>query len=188
MTSQGQAEITIPIRAIPARNELSPSLAFTYRSGDRHGVLGRGFVLDGVSRITRCARTPATDGYTRRVQYDEGDAYCLDGQRLLEHHKHGAYTDFRTERESFLLIRAYFGGNRDDGPNHWRVRAPDGEVRWYGTASENARNPLSDETVLAEWMIARTEDSFGNAMRFVWSEDPRWPDVRGPRGAIGERT
>ncbi|MEM6958579.1 MAG: SpvB/TcaC N-terminal domain-containing protein, partial [Myxococcota bacterium] len=184
----GQAEITIPIRAIPARNGLSPSLAFTYRSGDRHGVLGRGFVLDGVSRITRCARTPATDGYTRRVQYDEGDAYCLDGQRLLEHHKHGAYTDFRTERESFLLIRAYFGGNRDDGPNHWRVRAPDGEVRWYGTASENARNPLSDETVLAEWMIARTEDSFGNAMRFVWSEDPRWPDVRGPRGAIGERT
>ena len=43
-----------------------------------------GVSLQGLSAITRCPSTYAQDGILRRVQYDEGDAFCLDGARLVK--------------------------------------------------------------------------------------------------------
>lgn len=178
----GAAEFTIPIQVVPGRSQMQPSLSVSYTSNDALGLLGRGFGLRGVSTITRCARTPATDGYTRSVQYDNEDAYCLDGERLVELEDHNTYVDYRTERESFRLVRMFRGPN-EMGPKSWRVRAPNGVTYWYG--EETANRPISDTETLAEWMVGRVEDSFGNGMSFEW-EAPLWPAEEGPRGAIAE--
>jgi hypothetical protein len=36
-------------------------------------ILGRGWTLAGLPRITRCARNLAQDGHIRQVQYDDQD-------------------------------------------------------------------------------------------------------------------
>lgn len=178
----GQARYSLPLRVVPGRSDMQPTLSFNYQSGDEEGEMGRGWSLGGASSISRCARTVATDGFSRSVRYDDHDAFCLDGKRLIKVSDGSGYSDYRTEDESFQLIRMYAGSS---GPDTFRVRTIDGEVHWYGSQDENARRPLSIENTVAEWMISRVEDPFGNGMRFVWSE-PTWPSHEGPRGQLAE--
>lgn len=180
--NDGHAHYAVPLRVVPGRNQMQPSLALHYQSVDDVGELGRGWHLEGAPSITRCGRTVATDGARRSVLFDDGDAYCLQGQRLIEISSTPTYADFRTEVESFQLIRMFKASH---GPEHWRVRGPDGMVTWFGMPAERAAVPLSDEPLIAEWKIARVEDPFGNAMRYVWSQ-PIWPSQPGTRGEIAE--
>ena len=93
----GQAHYTIPIEVPPARADHVPQLAFSYSSSDSVGALGRGWSLSGLSAITRCAQSIAIDGAYRAVAYDEEDAFCLDGARLLHVGMVDGVREYRTE-------------------------------------------------------------------------------------------
>jgi hypothetical protein len=70
-------------------------------------MLGRGFSLSGLSAITRCARTVAQDGEIRSVRYDQRDALCLDGARLMPVGSSGGVVEYRTFPETFVKVLAY---------------------------------------------------------------------------------
>jgi hypothetical protein len=54
-----------------------------YSSQSGNGIAGMGWNLSGLSVITRCAATQATDGVRGGVNLDANDKLCLDGQRLI---------------------------------------------------------------------------------------------------------
>ncbi|MEO7589662.1 MAG: hypothetical protein ABI134_00500, partial [Byssovorax sp.] len=75
-------------------------------SGD--GMLGMGFSVSGLSAITRCSRTMAQDNQIRSVRYDQHDALCLDGARLVPVGSSGeGVVEYRTVPDTFVKVLSF---------------------------------------------------------------------------------
>jgi len=135
----------IPLTVPAGRNGMAPQLALTYASGGGDGPFGLDWSLAGMSSsITRCGRTPDTDGTRTGVHYDRFDRYCLDGQKLIalgamEPGASGEYGDhltvYHTESDRFAQIVSLndegSAATMHTGPDRFEVRGKDGRIRGY---------------------------------------------------------
>lgn len=190
----GSANYVIPLRVPDGRRGVQPSIALSYHSNRGDSGLGVGWAVSGASAITRCPRTAALDGRAGRAEFDDADALCLDGRRLVHvggapHGEAGA--QYRPQREGHELItlRAPLSA-----PASWfEVRLPNGDLREYGFQANgnvplirglrfdsdvNGRpNSLGEAT--RAWLINRHEDLAGNYMTYryehgtIWTESER---------------
>jgi hypothetical protein len=127
---------------------MQPHLAFNYSSTRTDGMLGIGWSLGGLSRITRCAEI-FDGGGPAPVTLTYDDRLCLDGQRLIR--GPGPLPDIGqatylaptrthyTELETFQAIAALgpeYEGSRDGpryvGPAAFKVWTKDGLILTYG--------------------------------------------------------
>jgi hypothetical protein len=126
VSESGQAIYSLPIAVPPGVGGMEPKLSLVYNSGGINGPVGVGWAVQGISQITRCARTERVNGKpaVRAVRLEAGDALCLDGQRLIKVDAGagnyqgtasadqsqvalgGVATEFRTEVDSYSRIRA----------------------------------------------------------------------------------
>lgn len=162
VTDRGSASYSIPIDAPPGRAGIEPHLALRYTSSTANGALGIGWSLDGFSSISRCARTFAQDGYARAIVGDSTDAFCLDGQRLVE----VGPGEYRTQIESFAKI--VVDGSTSTGPLSFKVYGKDGRVRHYGE-SGNSRSTLRG-TVVGSWELSSEHDRSGNFLQISYEQ------------------
>ncbi|MFF3062822.1 SpvB/TcaC N-terminal domain-containing protein, partial [Streptomyces sp. NPDC057909] len=81
--SDGSYSYTVPLAVPQGRLGVQPSLSLEYSSGGGNGLLGAGWSLAGLSSISRCAKTRATEGMTSGVGLDTSDPFCLNGQKLI---------------------------------------------------------------------------------------------------------
>ncbi len=85
ISPNGAKTYEIPIEAYPGMNGFTPELKLTYNSqqtGD--GLIGIGWVLSGLSQITREGKTVYYDGKNEGVRYDNNDPFSLNGVRLIK--------------------------------------------------------------------------------------------------------
>ena len=170
VAATGSARYSIPLSLPPGTKGLAPALAITYDSRSGNGLLGVGFRLTGLSRIQRCARTLAQDGYVAGVALAASDALCLDGQRLrLTAGTHGyAGSQYQTEVETFARVTAI--GTAGSGPASFRVERRDGLVYEYGTTADS-RIESTLSTTAREWALNRIRDRDGNYLDVFYTED-----------------
>ncbi len=83
VSATGAANYRIPLQVPPGVAGLQPKLALVYNSQSGNGLLGMGWSIEGLSAITRCPKTMATDGVFGAVSYNQDDRFCMDGQRLI---------------------------------------------------------------------------------------------------------
>jgi hypothetical protein len=157
VTDSGAATYSIPIQLPPGAGGLQPSLTLAYSSQGGDGLAGAGWSLGGLSTIYRCPKNYATDGTKATIQYDvqEGQAYCLDGERLIEISSTGLGYDsndiecnpldhpeirhprtqreYRTERNSYARIRSMEDQCRVWGPAGFEVYTKSGQILYFGT-------------------------------------------------------
>ncbi len=179
VTEQGTAAYTIPIEVPPGRAGLEPSLSLRYSASRTPGDLGAGWHIDGLSRITRCARTYALDGYAAPVKNDDTDRFCLDGKRLSAisgiYGANGA--EYRTVVDSFSKVKSYLDTNvpgiqldalqgfvraarEKQGPDYFEVWTKDGRVLTFGKTRDSLVVGFSG--VRQTWLLNRVEDRAGN--------------------------
>src|SRR5262245_52242584 len=155
VTESGAAEYRIPIQVPPGIAGMEPRLALVYNSQGGNGLLGVGWNLEGLSSITRCARTVAQDGVRGRINYDADDRFCLDGQRLVAVHG-GSYggdgAEYRTERESFSKVISY--GAAGNGPEWFKVRTKAGQLLEYGNTPDSRIKVRGQDTARL-WAVSR---------------------------------
>ena len=148
VTSSGGFTYSIPLEVPAGRNGMEPSLSLSYSSATRNGILGAGWSLSGLSRITRCNKTIATEGAVDGVDYsnfvtDDNasvDRFCLDGQKLVTgvalNHVAGMYgrdgTEYRTEADIFArIVSTVSSANAPRGPDSFTVWLKNGNIRTY---------------------------------------------------------
>jgi len=190
-------EITVP----PGVAGMAPKLSLLYVGGGVNGPVGHGWSIQGLSVITRCPATLATDGVRAKVSYAAADKICLDGQRLIETTADGVprpfpqtsdalgladgiYTEYRTEKDMYARIRAYgyAGGDTSgaSGPQYFKVWTKAGQVYEYGAspsadANTNALITAQGKTVAMAWAVARISDTLGNRIDFKYEQrDMAW--------------
>jgi RHS repeat-associated protein len=186
VSPDGAATYSMPLWVPAGRAGLQPELALQYDSDQGNGILGLGWGLSGLSRISRCGKTVAQDGVSAPVTFTHADVFCLDGQRLVA--VSGAYgasnTEYRTEQDSFSRIVSLDADA--SGPTSFRVYRKNGQVLTYGAlnGSTFAGERISVRPLGAldyqltrdgrvnryQWALARVEDRSGNYLSVHYTQ------------------
>src|SRR5262245_39282977 len=133
VTGTGAASYTIPIDVPAGFRGLTPELALGYDSRGGNGMVGVGWALQGLSRITRCPRSQAYGGMTDRVNFDASDHFCLDGTPLVVVNG-GTYgaagSEYRTapDRNARIILDSVLA---DGQPSGFTVYHKDGRIGRY---------------------------------------------------------
>lgn len=200
VSDSGSAVYEYDLSLPPGVGGMIPSLSLAYAAGAGNGPLGYGWSLHGISVITRCPATLATNGTSAAIRYGAVDKLCLDGQRLIQTDSTGAplsagsqindaqgiaanqYREYRTERDMYARIRAYGYANGDStgasGPAYFKVWYKSGQIAEFGAtpvadANTNALITSYASTgngVVMMWAIARLSNSFGNNIDYKYEQ------------------
>lgn len=199
----GQASYSQAISVPAGIAGMAPQLGLLYSSGGVNGPVGYGWSVQGLSSITRCSASRATDGVRGAVRFDSSDKLCLDGQRLIQVDSAGVerpfpqtgdaagvgaspqYREYRTEKDSYARIRAYgyaSGSDANSGPGYFKVWTKAGQVYEYGappapSADANTKALIfaQGKTIAMAWAVARISDTVGNFIDFKYEvRDTAW--------------
>lgn len=160
---------------------MEPKLSLQYSRGMQGGPFGVGWSLGGLSVVTRCGSTAATDGVRKGIKYNADDRFCLDGQRLILTNADGvavagqagygtAGTEYRTERDSYARVRAY-GGTQATGPDSFKVWTKSGLVYEYGNSTNSRIMTTGSATAVPmAWAVNKVSDTTGNFMAMTYTQ------------------
>ena len=156
VTHKGTAVYTLPLDLPSGRLGIEPNLTLTYNSGDNAlGHLGVGWSLQGLSVVHRCRRDSARDVDPAPISYQDGDALCLDGERLVQVSSEGGIARYKTERDSYSRITAI--GSRFGAAEAFKVQTADGRTLTFGypgpehdVPALQARFDINPETLVPE--------------------------------------
>ncbi len=171
VSTVGIASYSIPL-TVPQGRGLTPSLSVQYSSSASDGILGPNWQVTGFSQIRRCPKVAALDDESDPVRYNEDDALCLDGSRLIEVDQIDSHQrEWRTERETFRRIFS-INTHTGNGIGSFVVEAKNGLKYFYGTDNTGlyARaNPLKLPHIRV-WALRRVEDRTGNWIEFDYNK------------------
>jgi RHS repeat-associated protein len=208
VTSSGAFTYSILLEVPEGRNGMQPSLSLSYSGGRGNGLLGAGWSLSGLSTVTRCDKTLATEGVVDGVDYSDFttdnngsvDRFCLDGQKLVAvggvDHGDGSYgridTEYRTEVDIFARIIST-GSSIDEplGPDKFIVYLKSGVIREYvsryGMREQSTvsldNGVVTDSTVHlgqvpVAWVLSTERDRSGNEVRYSYLGSNSDPETR----------
>ena len=202
ISANGVPTYTYPLQVPPGIAGMEPRLALAYSGGGVNGPVGNGWSIQGLSVVTRCATTLATDGTRVGVKFQPSDKICVDGQRLIQTDANGTplasqvddarglasgYREYRTEKDSFARIRAYGISNGVDtnGPQFFQVWTKSGQLYQYGTTSDS-NIEVQGSGVVAVWAVSHILDTVGNFIDFSYEKQSSfWGSGPPPAGTTG---
>src|SRR5271156_2407936 len=83
VSAAGASVASIPIPTLPGAGGLEPKLVLSYSSQSGNVGFGLGWSLNGYSTIVRGSETRYVDGEPGPINYNDNDAFYLDGQRIV---------------------------------------------------------------------------------------------------------
>ena len=184
VSESGSATYTIPLNLVPGTAGVAPQISLAYSSHGGNGLVGLGWSIGGLSAISRCRQTLATESQAIAVNMSSTDRLCLDGQKLVT--VSGSYwadgTEYRTEIESYARIvqhvnngYAYFQVSKKDGSTSYYGVSPDGDITGTdGLQAVRVNGVEQNETQIHNiqtWALRQTQDSVGNRIVFQYSDD-----------------
>jgi len=168
----GAATLNIPIDVPPGRAGMKPNLSLSYSSSNGNGYVGVGWTLSGISAITRCPQTIATNGMAAPVTLTLSDKFCFQGNPLVPVQQQsaagqqpsqgqqfepgqqligvsGTYgadgSTYTTEIEGFSRIVAH--GTSGAGPSYFQVYTKSGLIYEYGNTTDNPNTSNNNSAV-----------------------------------------
>ncbi len=189
VSDSGAATYSIPIAVPPGTAGMVPALSLNYSSQGGDGLVGLGWTLSGLPVVTRCARTLAQDLVHGGVNYDSGDRFCLDGQRLMLVTPNVAYgapeSEYRTEIDNFSKIVAHGTAAGGSGPAWFEVRTKAGQVMEFGNTPDSRVLAVGTATARI-WAVNRITDSAKNYLTVTYNCADPAPAPCGDRRDYGE--
>lgn len=174
VTPHGELMYSIPMEVPPGRAGMQPDIVLAYSSNAPNGIAGVGVSVSGLSSIQRCPRTIAIDGKSDGPNFDETDALCLDGARMIEINTAGWVSEYRTEEDQIARIYGYRVGGEQTSFHVWRK---DGRiqhytervVQWRVVGGPLGVFPIAQVTTV--WLLSSEDDRAGNTMTFEYDQE-----------------
>lgn len=174
VTPAGAVSYRIPLFTAAGANGLQPGMALAYDSRARSGIAGPGWQLSGLSAISRCGSTLASDGEQASIRYTASDRFCLDGVPLQA--VNGSYgaagTEYRSELHAQQRIRSFGsqGSGTAAGPGWFEVEHPQGRVYRYGHSADARFTATGrSDSAVHTWALDEVRDRFGARMLFSYA-------------------
>ena len=169
VTSNGSASYAVALDVPPGTRGMQPHLSLAYDSVGSDGMLGIGWRLQGLSRITRVPMTRAQDGTPGAINYDSNDRFALDGLRLIAPaEEYGADgTEYRTELETWRKIVSRGAVKGGSGPQSFTVQTKNGLTLQYGQTADS-RIAATGKSSIRVWALNRVADLNNNVMTITY--------------------
>ncbi|SFC89679.1 toxin TcdB middle/N-terminal domain-containing protein [Pseudoalteromonas denitrificans] len=167
----GNATYQVPFNLPIGPAGIRPELGLGYSSANtRTGFAGVGWSLSGMSSISRCGKShyydDLGDAFVEDISFTADDAFCVDGQRLIEVSA-GVY---RTEQDSFTEYTANISGADIIG---FTAETKSGETHYYGnknnatTAVQSINSSVTGNVAVAlTWLRSSIVDTHGNTINY----------------------
>lgn len=162
VNENGAAVITMPLEFPEGINGMTPHLSLNYNSQGGNGILGLGWSLGGMSKISRVPYTYMYDDSCHAVQFSNIDELSLDGVVLRKGIKDNVVC-YYPEIYDYSIVYP-INGNIDNG---FRVLKKDGNIYTYA-AKYRLQSPMDTPI---EWHLSRVEDPFGNYIEYNYQND-----------------
>ncbi|KNC68159.1 hypothetical protein AC626_06480 [Pseudoalteromonas rubra] len=186
----GNATYQIPLDLPTGAGGMKPQVSLAYSSGNTQpSVAGIGWSLSGISAISRCDKSHYYDNlgemYVQGVQFDLNDAFCVDGQRLIQITDDGNEqldvnydAVYRTENDSFT---EYFRVTASGDVTGFVAKTKSGETHFYGnlnttsnTAAANSVQAINSAktgnvAINNTWARSSIVDLFGNTIKYDYT-------------------
>jgi Salmonella virulence plasmid 65kDa B protein len=185
--SNGAASYNVAIDLPPAVRNLKPNLSLSYNSRGGNGLMGVGWSLSGLSTISRCRASIATENSGGGKRFTNADSLCLDGQKLVLASTSIAPTganywaagaEFKTEIDNFNKVVAYSSG----ASRYYKIFTKDNRILTYGeeTSAQNSRiyAPGREGGPITTWALDKVEDAYGNNYTITYERDTANGDYR----------
>jgi RHS repeat-associated protein len=160
----GSATYTIPIQVPPGTAGTAPKIALVYDSQAPAGVMGAGWAVSGLSKITRGLKTLRTDGIVQGPNFDDADALYLDGQRLIPVPAGslpcGSGAGFIKEVDDQTCIEMIGKG--------YVAHTKAGLTMQYGMTNDS-KITLQNASLILLWVCNQIQDSSGNYINLTYS-------------------
>lgn len=171
----GELTYRIPLKLPVGVNGLTPQLALTYEHRRAAFSAGVGWTIEGLPRVTRCAKTAAQDGVADNIQVTTADKFCLDGNRLRlvgSGPYGGANTQYRLQMDTVarLTIPSIAAGG---DPQYFKMEEKSGLTYEFGATPNSRIETLvpGKLTIAYIWAVSKITDRAGNAISFTYQED-----------------
>ena len=119
----GAATISLPLEFPEGINGMTPHLSLEYNSQAGNGIMGLGWSLGGMSKISRVPYTFLHNDENHSVTFSTNDQFSLDGN-ILKKGRYGGVDCFYPELYDYSIVLP-----QDDG---FKVLKKDGTVYYYG--------------------------------------------------------
>ena len=162
VNENGAAIISMPLEFPEGINGMTPHLSLNYNSQGGNGILGLGWSLRGMSKISRVPYTYMYDDSCHAVQFSNIDELSLDGVVLRKGIKDNVVC-YYPEIYDYSIVYP-INGNIDNG---FRVLKKDGNIYTYA-AKYRLQSPMDTPI---EWHLSRVEDPFGNYIEYNYQND-----------------
>lgn len=176
----GDAQYSYPLWVPPGRMGMQPSLSLSYSSSGGDGVVGKGWTLSATSQISRCRKTFSHDGERQTVKFNNLDAFCLDGGRLVISDPVNNIFLVEGDERTRVAIDSF----DSSGPVSFTVTT-EGRIRKYGESAgsrvegnrtDSIPNTTGSDPIVSQgplvrlsWALSEDRDTFGNAVRYEYS-------------------
>ncbi|MTK52135.1 RHS repeat-associated core domain-containing protein [Paludibacter sp.] len=170
ISATGGATYTVPITVPPGPGGLQPSLAITYNSQARNGLLGMGMNLTGISVITRAPSTVYYDGQAKPIQVSTSDNYAIDGTRLLLTSGSAGTTGAVYSTASETFSRVTIKDVTSYGAKWFELTTKEGVTYRYGSGSGTLNDPTNPNVIVA-WYLDYVQDANGNYMQYNYQRN-----------------
>lgn len=164
VNENGAAVISMPLEFPEGINGMTPHLSLNYNSQGGNGIMGLGWSLGGMSKISRVPYTYMYDDSCHAVKFSNLDELALDGVVLRKGSKDGKVCYYPEIYDYSIVYPINSEGNYDNG---FRVLKRDGNVYTY-----DAKYYLQSQiSTPIEWHLSRVEDPFGNYIEYEYKND-----------------
>lgn len=170
--NDGSANFVVPIELPPGTAGLQPDISVSYNSNAGSGVMGMGWNISGMSAIYRIPKTMDPNGFTQGVQFDNQDAFALDGNPLVEL----SPGVFRTSLETFSRVTVL--ASNANGPVAFQVETKGGLIIEYGVTDDSRLVHSLDNTKVIASYINKVSDRNGNYYTYTYFNNPTSGEFR----------
>lgn len=167
----GGLNYKVDLNLPPGISGISPKIGFTYNSYGGDGIMGKGWSIIGISKISRVPYSYYYNNFTNSVVLSNEDQLMIDGNYLIQVENN----EYRSEVESFDKIIPING----DINNGFIVLKGNGLTYYYGK-TEDSRYYLQNSGTPIAWYVSEIRDLNNNYIEFHYvnnkTEGSFYPD------------
>jgi RHS repeat-associated protein len=163
---RGEAHLHIPIWVPPGRAGIQPELSLEYSSTGGNGLVGTGWGIAGLPRITRCKNMRKNGAVAPPILWYYADSFCLDGEELVGDSDHYFYRKFHDDGS--LLVHASTPAADGGAPfDSWQLRSKDDRIVTFGGRTDSrvtVSNTVAPQAIMT-WALSDVQDRAGNFLQ-----------------------
>lgn len=159
----GASQVNIPLQLPSGISSMMPDLSLSYNSQAGDGILGLGWTIGGLSKISRIPFSYYYNSFNQAVDFTNTNQLFLDGMNIIK----ASDGKYYPEVQDFSVIEPIDSHDLSLGFKQYKAN---GLVYEYGT-DNTSRYYLQTLLEPIEWHLSKITDAFGNYIIFSYKND-----------------